>query len=197
VRNHLHAHCVRSPLLHHHNLGNTQEFIQERNLSSVLIVASQSCTTISNLRALVRVHIRNKPYSFTLCSNSSSLLASLKLHTRMHTGKKRFSCLGFQKSLSLVISYQEALKNDREIKVYSCSWCSNYFISLHILKCSLREHVYCIFLPKCLDTAPLPRPHLYGQYRPELDYRSLGNFTVPHFQGQYRPLRGCVGSRSQ
>ncbi len=37
---HLHAHCVRSPILHHHNLGNTQEFIQERNLSSVLIVAS-------------------------------------------------------------------------------------------------------------------------------------------------------------
>ena len=67
----------------------------------------------------------------------------------------------FKKILSLVISSQEAIKNDSEIKYYSCSWCSNYFISLHILKCSLKEHVYCIFLPQCLGIVPPPHTNTF------------------------------------
>jgi uncharacterized Zn-finger protein len=121
---------------------------------------SKSCTNSGNLRTHVIVHIRNKPYSCTLCSKSSSLLASLKLRTRMYTGEEPFSCLVCKKSFHWSSVLRKHLKINSEIRSYSCSRCSNYIFSLLILKCSLREHVYCIFLPKCLDTAPLPLPHL-------------------------------------
>ena len=124
------------------------------------------------MRANVRVHIRNKPSSCTLCSKSSSLLASLKLHTRMHTGEEPFSCLVCKKSFHWSSVLRKQSKINSEIKSYSCSRCSNYFISLQ-------------------------PPPLSGQYRPELGYRSIENFTVPHFQGQHRLLRGGVGSRFQ
>jgi hypothetical protein len=132
---------VRSPLLHHYNLGTLKSSYRRETLCPHY---SKSCTTSENLKAQVRVHIRNEPFICTLCSKSSSLLASLN------------SCLVCKKSFHWSSVLRKHSKINSEIKSYSCSRCSNYFISLHILKCSLKEHVYCIFPAKMPRYSPPP-----------------------------------------
>ena len=59
----------------------------------------------------------------------------------------------------------------------------------------LTEGACILHFPPTMPWNSPPHKHLSGQYRPELGYRSIENFTVAHFHGQHRPLRGGVGSR--
>ncbi|XP_059191709.1 zinc finger protein 674-like [Centropristis striata] len=125
-------------LINKSTLNHIKSHIRERPFSCTVCDKKFGCK--GNLHAHMRSHTGEKPFTCTVCDKSFSAKVNLKTHMRSHTGEKPFSCSVCNKSFSQKKTLVIHLRSHTGEKPFSCSFCGKRFSEKGTLKRHTRVH---------------------------------------------------------